>query len=94
MPDEIEKELPVDEQDGEPDPIAAEDDLVEEDVPPAEAPDDVPPMGTPITAFSVLRDIMGGLKTRYDDKYVIEVSHETVQQAHDLLVAGDAQEAE
>jgi len=37
-----------------------------------------------------LHDLLAGSKTRHDDKYVIEASHEAVGAAHDIL----AQQAE
>lgn len=35
--------------------------------------------------FALLQEIMGGNKVAHDDKYVIEVSHEAVGKAHELL---------
>lgn len=35
--------------------------------------------------WRLLKKLLGGNKTKYDDKYVIEASHETVGEAHDEL---------
>lgn len=80
----------------EPDVEASVDDLDDEaDDEPADEDDEsdtgVPaPSGVDWSAlgprlWSALHNILSGNKTKHDDKYVIEASHQAVEEAHDVI---------
>ena len=53
--------------------------------PKEDAPSDIDWKTAGPKLWAALKNILGGNKTKHDDKYVIEASHEDVQSAHDAL---------